>query len=120
MIGDDDLPANWEKGVGEASRPLTTGGYYQHRFYRRLPGSNQHVERFLELVVDTSGTPPDKHHIELNVCTEDDVEVERKQRLECESIAVNDPDSMEHQRITESYMENRAIEIMKEYADWVV
>lgn len=111
---DNEYPSNWHPGGGESSR----NGYYLSLFFRVLPGSNQHVERFLELRVDTSGQPPDTHHIELNYCTEDGSEVSREERLATESIGVENPDSEALQEAAESEAQAAANELMREYADW--
>lgn len=114
---DNEYPANWHSGVGEANRPLDAGGYYLHLYYRVLPGSNQHVERFLELRIDTSDRA-EKHHLELSYCTEDGEEVHRVTTLETETVFVNAPGDPEEQSRVEEEIHERAEELMADYADW--
>jgi hypothetical protein len=115
----NEYPANWHSGSGEGSRPLHEGGRYLHLYYRVLPGSNQHIERFLEMRVDTSGGgPPDAHHLELNYCTEDNTEVQVHKRLETRSVDVLQRDSQAQQEQAESEIHELAEELMHEYADW--
>jgi hypothetical protein len=114
----DDLPSNWYAGPGEGSRPLSEGGHYVHWFYRTLPGSNQHVKRFLELCVDTAGSPPAEHHYELNYCVETDVEVRRIKRLDYGKVRVADRVSEDAQDYAEERVHAVAEERMKDYADW--
>lgn len=115
---DNEYPSNWHAGGGEASRPLHKNGYYLHPYYRVLPGSNQHTERFLEMRVDTSGQPPEAHHIELNYCIEDGVEVKRQRHLETRSVSVLDRTSQAQQEQAEEDVHEIAEELMAEYADW--
>jgi len=115
---DNEYPSNWHAGCGEGNRPLHDGGYYLHLFYRVLPGSNQHVERFLEMRVDTSGKIPDAHHIELNYNTEDDTEVRRQKFLESRSVDVLQRDSEAQQEAAEEEIHEIAEELMAEYAEW--
>lgn len=115
---DNEYPSNWHAGCGEGNRPLHEGGYYLHLFYRVLPGSNQHVERFLEMRVDTSGKVPNAHHIELNYNTEDGTEVRRQQRLATRSVNVGKPRSERSQEIAETNIHEIAKELMAEYAEW--
>jgi len=115
---DSEYPGNWHAGGGEASRPLHAGGRYLHLFYRVLPGSNQHVERFLEMRVDTSGSPPKAHHIEVNHCTENGTEVARQKRLETRSVDVTDRTSQAKQEAAEDAIHDRGEELMEKYADW--
>jgi hypothetical protein len=115
---DNEYPANWHAGGGESIRPLHEGGHYIHPYYRVLPGSNQHVERFLELRVDTVGMPPEYHHLELYYCTEDDAQVQQQNHLHSESIDVSDRTSQAQQEAAENEARERAIEVMEEYAGW--
>lgn len=117
---DNEFPSNWHSGGGDAGRPLVEGGYYNHRYYRVLPGSNQHVEHFLELVVDTSGMPPDAHHVELSYCTEDGTEVTRRRTLETDSVRVRREKREDEavQERAEQDAHDRAERLMGKYADW--
>lgn len=115
---DNEYPANWHAGGGEANRPLHEGGYYMHPYYRVLPGSNQHLERFLELRVDTVGTPPQYHHLELGYYTEDGTEVRKQKHLHSENVDVSDRTSQAQQEAAEREARERAKELMGEYADW--
>jgi hypothetical protein len=116
---DNEYPSNWHAGGGEASRPLHEGGYYMHLYYRVLPGSNQHVERFLELRVDTSGgRAPDTHHAVLTYCTEDGVDVTREDLLDRATVDVDDPTSEADQDGAEATIHQKAEAMMAEYADW--
>lgn len=62
-------PDGWESGAGSASRPVSDGGHYDHWYYRRLPGSNQHVERYLECHIYAEAS---RHVFELTERREDD------------------------------------------------
>lgn len=116
----NEYPANWHPAGGETDRPLHEGGYYQHRYYRVLPGSNQHVEKFLELVVDTVGMPPSEHALELNYATEDGTEVRREERLVGRTVTVEDRESGEAQDAAEEEIHAVAESVMADYADWTV
>lgn len=115
---DNEYPANWHAGGGEANRPLHEGGYYLHVYCRVLPGSNQHVERFLEMRVDTAGTPPDRHVIELLCCTEDDTEVTQVSVLDTETVIVDGRESLHAQARAEREAYKRAVDMMDTYAGW--
>lgn len=115
---DNEYPGNWHAGIGEANRPLNEGGYYLHAYYRVLPGSNQHVERFLELRVDTSGLPPDQHCLELNYSTEDGESVTREKRRRTFQVDVTDPGDPDEQADAEEQAHKLAVEWMEAYADW--
>lgn len=114
MHDEKPLPDGWEAGIGEANRPLEDGGYYQHRYFRTLPGSNQHVEKFLELVVDTVGMPPDKHSLELNRCRDNGEEIIREERLANATVSVFSPEYDEEQEAAEQEIHDRAHELMEE------
>lgn len=116
MHDEKPLPDGWEAGIGEASRPLEEGGYYQHRYFRTLPGSNQHVEKFLELVVDTVGMPPDKHAVELNRCRENGEDIIREERLANATVRVDDREDEEAQEAAEQRAHDRAHELMEEHS----
>lgn len=117
---DNEYPSNWHAGGGEASRPLHEDGYYIHPYYRVLPGSNQHIERFLELRVETYGMPPNLHQMELHYCTEDGEEVRREQELAIERVKVppENQTTEEGQQLAEDEADELALGLMKEYADW--
>lgn len=93
---------------------LSDGGYYLHPYYRVLPGSNQHVDRYLELRVDTAGMPPTEHAIELSEC-EADGEVRRVEAIEHDGVEVIDPEREASQRWAAKRAYDRALELMREY-----
>lgn len=115
---DNEYPTNWHAGGGEANRPLHDRGYYQHRYYRVLPGSNQHVERFLEIVVDTEDLPPSRHHVALEYCAEDSDEVCRQKRLDHDTVEVDGREDPQAQQEAEQEAHSLAERMMSEYAEW--
>jgi|APHM01.1.fsa_nt_gi hypothetical protein len=118
----EEYPSNWHSGIGEVSRPLCNGGYYQKLYYRQLPGSNQYTERFLQLTIDTLGSTyavgPQKHVLKLEYCTEDRQEVYVKRCLESEQFSVDNRNDADSQAETEADAMNRGFELMQEYSDW--
>jgi len=118
MTTDNEYPANWHAGIGEANLPLHGGGYYLHLYYRVLPGTNQHTEHYLELRVDTVGMPPTEHALELSYNTEDGSEVIRQRRLATHSVPVTDPESEDAQADAEEEIHVLAEDVMALYADW--
>jgi hypothetical protein len=114
----NEHPGNWHGGVGNVSRPLSESGRYLKKFYRILPGSNQHVEKFLELRVDTAGQPPKCHCAALNYYTGNGTETKRIKQLNVCRINVSDPESQAAQKATEAKISAAAEDMMEYYADW--
>lgn len=85
-----DLPNGWLWSIGEASRPLSKGGYYHHPASRRV-WANQHVDRFYELIVDTAGLPPKEHVAVLSLCEERNGEITELERISTRVMRVSDP-----------------------------
>lgn len=112
------LVGNWERGIGEAHRPLTDDGYYDKRFYRPLPGSNQFTDYYLALNIDTAGMPPTEHVMVLDYCSEDDSEITCHKRLEYDSVKVSYPNDDGSQSDAELRISERAVATMKQYQDW--
>lgn len=113
----DDLPNGWEWGIGEGNRPLSDGGYYLHLAYRVLPGSNQSVERYLEMRIDTVDMAPTEHYLELNEMRSDNEEIREIDRLATDSVRVDDPESEAAQKAAEQELEQRAVELMEQYPE---
>jgi hypothetical protein len=112
------LVGNWERGVGEAHRPLTNDGYYDKWFYRPLPGSNQFTEYYLVLNIDTANMPPTEHVMLLDYCSEDDTEITCHERLEYDSVQVAYPNDDGSQTDAEHRISQRAVNTMQQYKDW--
>ena len=115
---DNEYPSNWHAGIGEANLPLDDGGYYLHLYYRVLPGTNQHTERYLELRVDTVNMPPTQHALELNYNTADGREVCRQRRLTTHTVDVSEPESEDAQQNASDDIHALADHAMIQYSDW--
>lgn len=121
-MNNTDLPANWMSGGGEASRPIEEGGYYVHYYVRRLPGSNQYVEDYLEMVVDVSDysqdAGPRKHHIKLSHRRADGMSSWEVDRLDSDTVRVADRNNPTAQADAESDIHDRALEMMRDYTEF--
>lgn len=117
-MGHNGLAGNWEWGSGERSHEhVSDGGYYDKWAYRTLPGSNQHVERYLAChIYGEKG----RHALEIREMREDDVEAREVELHESrtfypDSARKNDED--EHRRL-ENKAQRCAVRLMAEYADY--
>lgn len=115
----NDLPNGWTRGIGEASRPLSEGGYYSHWYYRQLNGSNQHVNHRLECQIDTAGSGqnrgPTEHIITIGRYKEDGMDTWEEERLATETIEVIDPNREASQRWAAREALERARELFEEH-----
>ena len=112
-----DLPNGWSWSVGEASRPLSAGGYYHHPASRRV-WANQHVDRFYELIVDTAGLPPKEHVAVLSLCEERDGEINELERIATRVMPVLDPSDEESQENAERRIMAEAEALMERYPEY--
>lgn len=113
----DDPPNGWVWGIGEASRPLSEGGYYMHYATRMLPGSNQYEEKYLELMIDTIGMPPRQHYVEIGEYVENMQAGESREvrRIDHAYVDVEEPEDEESQQAAEEIAEEIARDFMAEH-----
>lgn len=110
------LPKGWQSGSGEGNRPLSDRGYYMHRYERILPGSNQHVTRMYEMVVDTAGMPPKEHVVAITKRVFDDMGTIQEHVIEVDTVDVENPNSTLDQENAKTEAHNRAEELMEKYS----
>lgn len=110
-------PGRWEWSPGEASRPLSEGGYYLHIAIRVI-WENQHQRRYYEARIDTEGMPPKRHHLDIRERIEDknagdswDIDIVAR-----DAVAVEHPEDEDSQEDAEERIHDLAHGHMEDFA----